>query len=132
VNGRWTLAASLFAIAATGVQSALVRLLMRNIASTNVMTTNTSLLRIHAAEFLIAWNERRKFPRGRRALNKFRRARRSFDALAKIMLGFLGGAALGVVMYHAAGVNALIAPVGIVAALAAWAFERDLTSGISG
>ena len=41
------------------------------------------------------------------------------------MLGFLGGAALGAVMYHEAGVHALIAPLGVVAALAAWAFERD-------
>lgn len=125
VNGRWTLAASIFAIAAMGVQSALVRFLMRDVASTNVMTTNTSLLGVDAAEFLIAWNERRKSPRSRRALNKFRKARRGFYALSRIMLGFLGGAALGAVMYHEAGVHALIAPLGVVAALAAWAFERD-------
>lgn len=124
VNGRWTLAASLFAIAAMGVQSALVRLLMRNVASTNVMTTNTTLLGIDAAEFLIAWNERRKSPRSRGALNKFRKTRRGFYALSLIMLGFLGGAALGASVYHAAGVNSLLAPIGIVAALAAWAFER--------
>ena len=38
----FTVAASMFGLAAMGVQSALVRLLMRGVASTNVMTTNTS------------------------------------------------------------------------------------------
>jgi uncharacterized membrane protein YoaK (UPF0700 family) len=128
-NGTLTLAASVFALAAMGVQSALVRLLMRNVASTNVMTTNTSLLGIDAAEFLLTWNEKRKFSRSRRALNEFKKARRRFYALARITLGFIAGAALGAVVYHAAGAHALIAPAGIAAALSAWAFERDLTSG---
>lgn len=124
-NASWLLAAGLFALAAMGVQSALVRLLMRNVASTNVMTTNTSVLGLDAAEFLIAWSVKRKSPRSRKALDKFRKTRRGLYARARIMLGFLGGAALGVVAYHEAGVNSLIAPIGIVAALAAWAFERD-------
>lgn len=131
VNGSWTLAAGLFALAAMGVQSALVRLLMRGVASTNVMTTNTSVLGLDAAEFLIAWNARRKSPRSRKARDKFRKTRRGLYARARIMLGFLGGAALGVVVHHEAGVHALIAPLAVVAALAAWAFERDLTSGVS-
>ena len=128
-NGKLTLAASIFALAAMGVQSALVRLLMKNVASTNVMTTNTSLLGVDTAEFFLAWNEKRKFSRSRRALNNFRKARRRFRDLLQITLGFIAGAALGAAVYHEAGVNALIAPVGIVAALAAWAFERDFTSG---
>ena len=128
-NGRLTLAASVFALAAMGVQSALVRLLMRNVASTNVMTTNTSVLGVDAAEFLLAWNEKRKFSRSRRALNNFKKARRRFRNLLQITVGFIAGAALGAAVYHEVGVNALIAPTGIVAVLAAWAFERDLTSG---
>src|SRR5260370_1441748 len=39
-------AASMFGLAAMGVQSALVRLLMRGVASTNVMTTNTTQIAI--------------------------------------------------------------------------------------
>jgi len=128
-NGRLTLAASVFALAAMGVQSALVRLLMRNVASTNVMTTNTSVLGVDAAEFLLAWNEKRKFSKSRRARNKFKKARKSFYALIQITLGFIAGAALGAAVYHEVGVNALIAPTGIAAVLAAWAFERDLVSG---
>ena len=49
--------ALLFGMAAMGVQSALVRLLMRGVASTNVMTTNTTLLAINAAEILLGWIE---------------------------------------------------------------------------
>lgn len=128
-NGRLTLAASVFALAAMGVQSALVRLLMRNVASTNVMTTNTSLLGVDAAEFLLAWNEKRKFSRSRRALNNFKKARRRFRNLLQITGGFIAGAALGAAVFHEVGVNALIAPTGIVAVLAVWAFERDITSG---
>jgi len=123
-NGPWTLAASVLALAAMGVQSALVRVLMRNVASTNVMTTNTSLLGIDAAEFLLAWRERRKFPRSRRALNHFRRTRRNFHSLLRITLGFMAGAALGALTYHAAGSHALIAPLGVTIALSVWAFER--------
>src|SRR6476620_546167 len=50
--------ALLFGMAARGAQSALVRLLMRGVASTNVMTTNTTLLAINAAEILLSWIER--------------------------------------------------------------------------
>lgn len=123
-NGPLTLAASIFALTAMGVQSASVRLLMRNVASTNVMTTNTSLLGIGAAEVLLAWREKRNFPRSRRALNNFRKAYRGFHGLFQITLGFLAGAALGAVMYRAAGVHALIAPIGVVAMLALWAFGK--------
>jgi uncharacterized membrane protein YoaK (UPF0700 family) len=42
--------AILFGLSAMGVQSALVRLLMRGVASTNVMTTNTTLMAIAAGE----------------------------------------------------------------------------------
>jgi uncharacterized membrane protein YoaK (UPF0700 family) len=123
-NGPFTLAASIFALAAMGVQSAMVRLLLRDVASTNVMTTNTSLLGIDAAEFLIAWNERRKSPRNSEAIANYRKARTSFYALLQIMLGFLAGAALGATVYHEAALHALIGPIGIIAALAAWAFKR--------
>src|ERR1035441_1316246 len=46
--------------AARGVQSALVRLLMRGVASTNVMTTNTTVVAIDITEILITWFDRRK------------------------------------------------------------------------
>ena len=124
-NAPLTLVAGACALAAMGVQSAFVRLLIRGAPSTNVMTTNTSLLGIGAAETLIAWKERRDFPKSRKAANHFRRAYHGFHALSQVMLGFLGGAALGVATYQAAGVNALIAPIGMIVALALWAFEHE-------
>ncbi|HVT55246.1 MAG TPA: YoaK family protein [Xanthobacteraceae bacterium] len=127
-TGGATLVASLLALAAMGVQSALVKLLMRDVASTNVMTTNTSLLGIDAAEFLLAWNEKRKFPKNRRAAEVFRKRRKSFYRLGEITLGFLAGAALGAVIYHEVGLHALIAPIAIVVLFAALAFARKLGS----
>jgi uncharacterized membrane protein YoaK (UPF0700 family) len=50
----------LFAMAAMGAQSATVRLLMREVPSTNVMTTNTTMLAINAAEILLGCIERWK------------------------------------------------------------------------
>src|SRR5262249_28762224 len=46
-------AASMFGLGAMGAQSAAVRLLMRGVASTNVMTTNTSQIAIDATQ--LAW-----------------------------------------------------------------------------
>src|SRR5215470_5693114 len=47
--------ASMLGFAAMGVQSAAVRLLMRGVASTNVMTTNTSQIAIDATQLAWAW-----------------------------------------------------------------------------
>ena len=47
-------AASMLGLAAMGVQSASVRLLMRGVASTNVMTTNTSQIAIDATQLVWA------------------------------------------------------------------------------
>jgi uncharacterized membrane protein YoaK (UPF0700 family) len=54
------LAAGLFGLSAMGVQSAFVRLLMRDTPSTNVMTTNTTHVAIDATEILLArlWTSR--------------------------------------------------------------------------
>jgi uncharacterized membrane protein YoaK (UPF0700 family) len=53
-NAPLAVTASILGISTMGVQSASVRLLMRDMASTNVMTTNTTQLAINAAEWLIA------------------------------------------------------------------------------
>jgi len=49
-NAPPTIAAALLGLSAMGVQSAAVRLLMPGVASTNVMTTNTTLFAIDAGE----------------------------------------------------------------------------------
>jgi uncharacterized membrane protein YoaK (UPF0700 family) len=58
-NAPSTIAAALLGLSAMGVQSAAVRLLMPGVASTNVMTTNTTLFAIDAGELLLGWHGRR-------------------------------------------------------------------------
>jgi uncharacterized membrane protein YoaK (UPF0700 family) len=54
--------ASLLGLSAMGVQSALVRLLVRDSPSTNVMTTNITQFAIDTTEFVLAWSPRRDVP----------------------------------------------------------------------
>src|SRR5260370_1470097 len=53
-NAASVTAASLLGLFAMGTQSATVRLLMKDVASTNVMTTNTTQIGIDATELLLA------------------------------------------------------------------------------
>src|SRR4029077_16104956 len=54
-NAAVVVVASLLGLFAMGTQSATVRLLMRSVASTNVMTTNTTDIAIDATELVLAW-----------------------------------------------------------------------------
>jgi hypothetical protein len=54
--------ASLLGLFAMGMQSATVRLLMKSVASTNVMTTNTTQIAIDATELVLAWQAHRRAP----------------------------------------------------------------------
>jgi uncharacterized membrane protein YoaK (UPF0700 family) len=116
--------ALLFGMAAMGTQSAVVRLLMRDMASTNVMTTNTTLLAINVAPVLLGWIEGRKAGPGDHAY-KAAQARRELGALLPIGLGFLAGTALGALAYITMGLPCLgfaIVPLGI---LALWYLRRS-------
>lgn len=59
-NATMALTAALFGLGAMGVQSALVRLLMRGFGSTNVMTTNTTQLAIDVTEVLLCWRKKHR------------------------------------------------------------------------
>src|SRR5262249_56502451 len=61
-NAASVTAASLLGLFAMGTQSATVRLLMRDVASTNVVTTNTTQIGIDASELVFAWQARRRAP----------------------------------------------------------------------
>jgi len=100
-NAATVVAASLLGLFAMGTQSATVRLLMKDVASTNVMTTNTTQIGIDAT-----------------------RAR--FGALFAIMLGFLVGTAVGTLAYVATGAWGLLLPLAIMYAIFAWASARPL------
>jgi uncharacterized membrane protein YoaK (UPF0700 family) len=116
--------ALMFGMTAMGVQSAIVRLLMQDIPSTNVMTTNTTMLAINVAKMLLGCIERRKTdPIG--DLNAYyTQARREFAALLPIELGFLGGTALGAVAYVTVGLLGILLAVLPVGSMAAWYMRR--------
>jgi uncharacterized membrane protein YoaK (UPF0700 family) len=115
-------AAALAGLAAMGVQSALVRLLMRGAASTNVMTTNTTQIAIDATQFAWAWL-RGKSGGAAEAARQREAVRRLWNGVplpAAFLLGTLTGAAA----FAHAGPPVLAAPAAVVAALAVWAGRR--------
>jgi uncharacterized membrane protein YoaK (UPF0700 family) len=94
-------APALFGLAAMGVQSAAVRLLLPNYGSTNVMTTNTTQFSIEIVDSLCA---------GRPTLKLLQ--------TGSIMLGFLGGVVMGGVAYRGLGLAGLVLPIVVLLTLA--------------
>jgi uncharacterized membrane protein YoaK (UPF0700 family) len=117
-------ATGLLGLFAMGTQSATVRLLMQNVASTNVMTTNTTHLAIDAAGLWLAWQARRRAPADAALGAAYDAARAHFDALFPIMLGFLAGTAVGTLAYVLIGVWGLLLPLAIMHGIFAWASAR--------
>jgi uncharacterized membrane protein YoaK (UPF0700 family) len=116
--------ALLFGMTAMGAQSAIVRLLMRSMPSTNVMTTNTTILAINSAEILLGCIKHHKGgPIG--DLNAdYTQARRKFALLLSMGVGFLAGTALGAVAYIAVGLLCVLLAVLPVGGMAAWYMRR--------
>ena len=123
-NAASVTAASLLGLFAMGTQSATVRLLMRDVASTNVMTTNTTQIGIDASELVFAWQARRRAPADAAVAAAYATARARFGALFAIMLGFLAGTAVGALAYVATGAWGLLLPLAIMYAILAWARAR--------
>jgi uncharacterized membrane protein YoaK (UPF0700 family) len=115
--------AAMFGLAAMGVQSALVRLTMQGVASTNVMTTNTSQIAVDATQLAFAWlcgrgDDSAETARQREA------SRRRLRGVLPLPFAFLTGAAMGAAAFAAAGFWVLAAPVVAVGGLALWAPMR--------
>jgi hypothetical protein len=109
-------ASALLGLAAMGVQSAMVRLLMSGVASTNVMATNTTQLAIDCTLVLLeGWQ--RKF-RGM-ASPGVRAARERLSGTLPIAVGFRARTASGALAYAIAEFMTLLVPVGIRYALLA-------------
>jgi uncharacterized membrane protein YoaK (UPF0700 family) len=107
---------------AMGAQSAIVRLLMRGMPSTNVMTTNTTMLAINLAEILLGCIKHGG-PIG--DLNAdYAQARREFALLLSMGLGFLAGTALGAVAYITVGLLCVLLAVLPVGSMAVWYMRR--------
>ena len=116
--------AGLFAAMAMGTQSVVVRLLMKDIPQTNVMTGNMTQLGIAFSELIMV---RRRFERGRHgdaAIREFGEARHRLYTVLWIAIGFLVGAASGAVAFATTGLLGALVTVAIVAALALWTLVR--------
>jgi uncharacterized membrane protein YoaK (UPF0700 family) len=119
------IAAGLFAAAAMGAQSVLVRLLMKGIPQTNVMTGNMTQLGIAMTELAVAW---RKLAHSRHRpddVQEFEHVRSQLLIVLSIAVGFLVGAASGAVAFATTGLRGAVLAVVIVVVLAIWAVLRE-------
>src|SRR5580698_6648706 len=87
--------AGLFAACAMGAQSVLVRLLMKGIPQTNVMTGNMTQLGIAITELILAWRRFSHSEHGAAAVREFHEVRGQLLTVLSIAVGFLLGAATG-------------------------------------
>lgn len=115
--------ASIFGLAAMGVQSALVRLLMRGTASTNVMTTATTQIAIDATQMAWTWLHRKDVLPAEE-MRERDACRRRLRRGVPLPLGFLFGTLTGAVGFAWGGYPVLAAPVVAVWALTVWAGRR--------
>ena len=123
-NAPLTLAASVLGVTAMGVQSAPVRLLMRGVASTNVMTTNTTLAAVELAQWLIASRRVTKNPGNSASIELRRQARLRFSGLWPVLIGFLAGACCGAVGFKVAGFWFLLLAIAALAGILIWAMRH--------
>jgi len=119
------LVASLCGLSAMGVQSALVRLLVKDCPSTNVMTTNTTLFAIDATDLAIAWRAHRRAPGDAAATAAYGKARDRFAVPWPIVLGFVAGTVGGAAAYARLDLWCVLLAVAVVGALAVWARARS-------
>jgi uncharacterized membrane protein YoaK (UPF0700 family) len=118
-NAPLTLLAAMLGLSAMGVQSALVRLLMPGVASTNVMTTNTTLFAIDTGELLLGWRGKRGGDAASAA--QFSAARERLAALIPLGLGFLIGTAAGAFSFVLFGLPCLVLVLALLLGLIVWA-----------
>jgi len=125
-NAPLAVTSSLLGISAMGVQSALVRLLMRGVASTNVMTSNTTQLAIDAAEWLIASHNKRMMQHDPGVQADYVTIRGRFISLFSIMTGFLGGTIGGALAYRWFGLSCLLGAITILAGVVGYCAWRTI------
>jgi uncharacterized membrane protein YoaK (UPF0700 family) len=120
--------AGIFAAMAMGAQSVLVRLLMKGMPQTNVMTGNMTQLGVAMTELIVAWRRLRHSAHTPQDRQDFADVRRQLGTVFSIALGFLVGAAAGAVGFASIGLPGALVAVGIVGMLALWALVREQTA----
>jgi uncharacterized membrane protein YoaK (UPF0700 family) len=109
---------------AMGTQSVTVRLLMRGIPQTNVMTGNMTQLGIETTELLLAWRRRAREPGDPGHERDFAAVRSRLSVVLAIAIGFILGAACGAVAYATAGLPGAPLAVVLVGVLTLWSVWR--------
>ncbi len=116
--------AGLFGASAMGTQSVIVRLLMRGIPQTNVMTGNMTQLGIEITELLLAWRRRARNPADPEKAREFASVCARMSIVVAIATGFILGAVSGAVAYAKVGLPGTPVAVVLVGALTLWALWR--------
>jgi uncharacterized membrane protein YoaK (UPF0700 family) len=115
-------AAALLGLAAMGAQSALVRLMLRGVASTNVMTTNTTQIAIEATQAALSFVRRHRDPEIAR---QHAAACRGLARMLPLPLGFSFGVVVGAFAFAAIGRGVVVLPALATAALTVWALRTE-------
>ena len=118
-NAPFTLLAAMLGLSAMGVQSAAVRVLLPGVASTNVMTTNTTLFAIDTGELLLGWHGKRNGDV--EAAAQYASARDRLSHLIPLGIGFFLGTAIGAVAYVMFGLACLAVVLVLLVGLIVWA-----------
>jgi uncharacterized membrane protein YoaK (UPF0700 family) len=117
--------AGLFAAMAMGAQSVLVRLLMKGIPQTNVMTGNMTQLGIETTALVLSWRRVVRDPDNAAAVREFAAVRARLSVVLSVALGFLFGAAIGAAVFAVTNVRGAPVAAAIVGALALWSLYRE-------
>ena len=116
--------AGLIAAAAMGTQSVLVRLLMKGIPQTNVMTGNMTQLGIETTELIRVWRRHAHDPVDAAHAQDFLAVRARLGTVLSITIGFILGAACGAAAYAATRLVGAPLAVLLVGALTLWSIWR--------
>ncbi len=125
VNDPSGIISGLFAAMAMGMQSVIVRLLMRGVPQTNVMTGNMTQIGIETTDLVSAWLKCLREPGNGENRRELAAVRGRLWTVLAIALGFIAGAAGGAVSYAKAGLAGAPVAVVIVGALALWMARRE-------
>jgi uncharacterized membrane protein YoaK (UPF0700 family) len=117
--------AGVFAAMAMGAQSVVVRLLMRGIPQTNVMTGNMTQLGIETTELIRVWRRCARDPGSSADARDFIAVRARLSVVLSITIGFILGAGCGAVAYATIGLIGVPFAVLLVGALTLWAARRE-------
>jgi uncharacterized membrane protein YoaK (UPF0700 family) len=111
-------------LAAMGVQSATARLMLDGVASTNVMTTNTTQLAIDVTQWLIASWHAARLPHETTARAMRTAAGAGIVRVAPTMAGFFAGTLAGAVGFVYLGFWFLLAAIAVLIGLIDWALRQ--------